>query len=178
MLSYKKYVKALKDMMLSFKGENYDFYKGEVQEVEFVNVRHYKNILSSTDLVPSTKEEMKVSRIPVIYPPAVTELINIEGLQRISVPLIEDPLTETADDDDISNVEYTTLDELEDVVFEDVVVVEEDDDAPEDDEPDVNEEFIEKVELDEFICPHCSAVYKTERGLNRHIASKHADLIN
>jgi len=172
MLSYKKYVKALKDMALSFKGQNYDFYKGEVQEVEFVNTRHYKNILSSTDLVPSSREEMKTSRIPVIYPPAVTELVNIEGLQRISVPLIEDPLTETVDGDDISNAEYITLDELEDVIFVDEEV-EDDNDAP-----DVNEEIFEKVELDEFICPHCSAVYKTERGLNRHIASKHADLIN
>ena len=37
------------------------------------------------------------------------------------------------------------------------------------------EEPIEEVEEDVFVCPHCSREYKTKRGLDKHIATKHKD---
>jgi len=170
MLSYRKYVKAVKDMMLSFKGVNYDFYKGEVQEVEFVNARHYKNILSTTDLVPSSKAEMKLSRIPIIYPPALSELTSIPEVEVISARSIVEPKKEDVDstlDTETAvaiNPEDVSLKGFEDVEFGDDVVLE-----PEDG----NQDFIEEVEITTFVCPQCSAVYKTEKGLTKHITKKH-----
>ena len=37
------------------------------------------------------------------------------------------------------------------------------------------EEPIEEVKEDVFVCPHCSREYKTKRGLDKHIATKHKD---
>jgi uncharacterized C2H2 Zn-finger protein len=33
----------------------------------------------------------------------------------------------------------------------------------------------EVVEQEEFVCPHCDKVYKTEKGLLAHIESKHRE---
>ena len=35
------------------------------------------------------------------------------------------------------------------------------------------EEPIEEVKEDVLVCPHCSREYKTKRGLDKHIATKH-----
>lgn len=36
-------------------------------------------------------------------------------------------------------------------------------------------EVIVEVEQEEFVCPHCDKVYKTEKGLLQHIESKHRE---
>lgn len=33
----------------------------------------------------------------------------------------------------------------------------------------------EEVVKDVFVCPHCSREYKTKRGLDKHIETKHKD---
>lgn len=34
-------------------------------------------------------------------------------------------------------------------------------------------EIVTSVELASFDCPHCDKTYKTEAGLDRHVADKH-----
>ena len=39
----------------------------------------------------------------------------------------------------------------------------------------VEEQVVEEIveEVDVFVCPHCDKEYKTKRGLDKHIATKH-----
>lgn len=40
----------------------------------------------------------------------------------------------------------------------------------------VSEEVVEEVKQDVFICKECGKEYKTERGLNNHIKTKHQEV--
>ena len=40
-------------------------------------------------------------------------------------------------------------------------------------EEQVVEEIVEEVNV--FVCPHCDKEYKTKRGLDKHIETKHKD---
>ena len=61
------------------------------------------------------------------------------------------------------------------VNFIDKLVEEVVEEAPELNEEvtEVSEEVVEEVEQDRFICKECGKEYKTERGLNNHIKTKH-----
>lgn len=39
----------------------------------------------------------------------------------------------------------------------------------------VEEQVVEEIveEVDVFVCPHCDKEYKTKRGLDKHIETKH-----
>lgn len=38
----------------------------------------------------------------------------------------------------------------------------------------VEEQVIDEI-VDVFVCPHCNKEYKTKRGLDKHIETKHKD---
>lgn len=38
----------------------------------------------------------------------------------------------------------------------------------------VEEQVIDEI-VDVFVCPHCDKEYKTKRGLDKHIETKHKD---
>ena len=176
--SYKKYVKATQDIQINHAGEMYIFAENETQLVEFESSFYYNIMLRDMPLVPSTEEEYNNYEIPVIEPPILLPLSNLNNNEETNPPC----------DDGDHDPNRTQLDNTENLVSENLEGVginiqttdltqesTQEILVPEAGTEELSKELSEPEETPEegFIFPICNQVYGTQRGLNMHISKKH-----